>query len=487
MSHQHQLADQPVDAEVMAALARRLTVWAGCAFGLSVLLALLSLRCLYADGAYELIEVLKAGGFAEIVKTRVCAEFVNQFPVVLALKLGVTNLHALELAFGLGCFLPWPISLMMCHWLAPRHFWLVMLGCAAGFINAGFLAVGESNIAHAFFWPVLFAILFARPLKPLAAAVLLVSALILLFSYESLLFLGPPLAVLAAWRAWRSQEPPWARLVLAGSALLLVLAAKIALHGVRYPESPNNLGAFKHGMSQLWLNPTWPMVWTIIWLGLAATVCLSGKGFTTRHFRLEQALFAWAIVVWAMGPILHPESTGAERQHAYRSLQLFVPFGLLVVAWCLSIRPTWFAARQSQLVGFSASLLLAQSLWLLALTWQWHGFVGLWRGVLASHQGPVSLADTPFAVASLRGQTLNFEWNWANPCLSILLSPGPQVQSMILSGTKPPWQPFDPCNPKEFPNLRRYGLSYDDYIAALQKSPVTLQPGKLQPISAAAK
>ena len=43
---------------------------------------------------------------------------------------------------------------------------------------------------------------------------------------------------------------------------------------------------------------------------------------------------------------------------------------------------------------------------------------------------------------------------------------------MILPAVKPPWQPFDPRNPKELPNLRRYGLRYDDYIAALQKSTV---------------
>ena len=88
MIHKHQLADQAVSVEVMEALARRLTVWAGCAFGVSVLLSILSLRCLYGDGAYQLTEVLKAGGFAEIARNRDCASFVFQFPVVLAIKLG---------------------------------------------------------------------------------------------------------------------------------------------------------------------------------------------------------------------------------------------------------------------------------------------------------------------------------------------------------------------------------------------------------------
>lgn len=464
----NQLRDKPVEPEVIEALARRLTIAACCAFGFSAILSMLSLRCLYGDGSYQLTEVLMRGGFAEIAKNRDCASFIFQAPVVLAIKLGVTDLHALELAFGVGCFLPWPISLMFCHWLAPRHFWLVMLGCATGYLNAAFMPVGEYIVAHAFFWPVLFAILFARPLKPLAAGILMVSALILLFSYESLLFLGPPLALLAVWRAARGGDQPWARVVMAIASLLMVLAAGIALDGVRHPQCPNNLGGFKVGMRTIIFNPTWPMAWSFVWLVLAGVVCLGRRTFTRRTFQLELALFAWAMMVWCLGPILHPEDTGAERQYESRPLQFLVPFALMPVAWILSVRPRWFEAQHCYLTGFSASLLLAQSLWLTSATWQWHGYVGIWRGVLASHRGPISLADTPFAVNSLQGQTLNLDWSWANPCMSILLTPELRVQCIILPRTKPPFQPFDPRNPKELPDLRRYGLNYDDYIEALQ-------------------
>jgi hypothetical protein len=468
--------DRPVDPQIMAALAQKLTIGACCVFAVSVFLSIISLRCLYADGSFQLTEVLKAGSFVELAKNRDCASFLFQFPVVLAIKLGVTNLHTLELAFGLGCFLPWPISLMFCRWLAPRQFWLVMLGCAIGYLNACFMPVGEYNIAHAFFWPVLFAILFARPLKPLAAGILLVSALILLFSYESLLFLGPPLSLLAAWRVIRGGERFLPRAVLGLAALLLMLSAAIALDGILCPQCPNNLGGFQRGMRAIFLQPTWPMIWSLLWLILAGVVCIGKKKFTTRAFRLEQALFAWVILIWALGPILHPADTGADRQYELRSLQLLVPFALMILAWVLSVRPQWFETQYSYFVGFSASLLLAQSLWLISATWQWHGFVGIWRGVLASHRGPVQLEDTPFAVPSLQGQALSFDWPWADPGLSILLTPECRVQSMILPRVQPPWQPFDPRNPKEFPNLQHYGLDYRDYIEAIQNSPAAANP-----------
>jgi hypothetical protein len=458
-----------VNNEILAALARKITVLACGIFGLSSLFSIISLHCLYADGSYQLTEVLKAGDFVAVAKNRDFASFVLQFPVVMALRLGVTNLHLLQFAFGIGCFLPWPAAMLFCHRLAPQHFWLAMLGCAAGYLNAAFMPVGEYNIAHAFFWPVLFAIFFARPLTPLAAAMLIVSALILLFSYESLLFLGPPLALLAAYRAARKGETGWARVVLGLAAILLILAAGIALDGVRHPQSVENLGGFKHGLQTMFLFPTWTMVWSFVWLVLLLATCMDTDGFSRRWFRLELALLGGGMFIWGSWPLLNPNDLNPERQYVDRALQLLVPFGLLGVAGILCVWPKWFAARRNYLIGFSASLLLAQSLWQISATWQWHGFVGAWRGVLAARSGPVSLKDTPFGGRAVGRQAMNFDWNWANPSLSIMLAPAGRVKSIILSPGRSGWQPFEPLNPKDLPKLQQYGLNYDDYLGALMK------------------
>jgi hypothetical protein len=118
------LAASSVDSATVEVLARRLTIFACGIFIFSAVFSILSLHCLYADGSYQLIEVLKAENFVAVAKNRNCASYVLQFPVVVALKLGVTNLRALQIAFGLGCFLPWPVVLLICRRLAPRHFWL---------------------------------------------------------------------------------------------------------------------------------------------------------------------------------------------------------------------------------------------------------------------------------------------------------------------------------------------------------------------------
>src|ERR1017187_9414426 len=119
---------QHVDREDIESLARKLSILACSVFAVYIFFAIISLRCLYADGSFQLTEVLKAGGFALEYENRYCAWFVEQLPVMVLLKLGVKNLHYLQLAFGAGCFLPWVVSMLFCYRMAPRHFWLVMLG-----------------------------------------------------------------------------------------------------------------------------------------------------------------------------------------------------------------------------------------------------------------------------------------------------------------------------------------------------------------------
>jgi hypothetical protein len=468
MADHNQTDSKPVDGRIVADLARKLTVIACCAFALSVLYAIVSLRCLYADGSYQLIEALKAGGFVAIAKNRHCASCLFQLPVVAAIKLGIRNLHALQLAFGLGCFLQWPVTMWSCYRMAPRHFWVIMLACAAGYLNTAFMAVGEYIVADAFFWPVLFAILFVRPLTPLAAGMLVFSTMVLLFSYESLLFLGPPLALLALWRAMRGGEKRWQSAVLFLAAILLCLAAGIALDGVLYPQSPANLGGFKRGLKWMLTDPGWTLGWTFVWLALMVAVCLGRNGFTRKYYRLELALLAGAILLWGAWPILEPDDIHPAMQHEFRSIHLLVPLALLVVSLILTRRPKWLEEQRHYLIGFSSSLLLAQSLWHIAATWQWQEFVGVWRSELASQAGAVSLSDIPWDTGSRQAQALRFDWNWADPDLSIMLAPGGRVRAMILPGARPAWRPFDPLDPQALPNLQRYGVDYSNYVVALK-------------------
>ena len=452
-------------------------------FAVWIVAAILSSRCLYADGAHEFVRVLQARNFVALMWSRHFAFYIYEFPLVLAIKLGVTDLAWLRFAFGLGCFLPWPMAMICCRWIAPKHFWLVVVGCAAGYLNAAFMAVGEHILAHALFWPALFAVLFARPLKPAAAVILLAAATGLLFSYESQLFLCVPLALLSFGRAWRekTEGSGWSWVVFLAAAALFVAGTAIGLCAVLMPEIQSNFTGFKAGTLGILKHTGWTLNWTVVWFCLAAAVCLSQNLWRVLSRKAGIYLSFFALLVWGTWPLLAPNLMDNGIQYDNRVLDLLVPLALLPVALLLRFRPEWMEPRRRRLVQLAAGLLIAQSLWQISATVLWYRDVVWMREALASHRGIIPVRSTVLAVDGMEGRELRrdaiggrFDWSW--PCLSVAFAPDPKIKSIICSEVflNPEvrlhsWQPFDSLRPETLPNLGHYGLDFSTYVAALRE------------------
>lgn len=451
-------------------------------FGAWIVLAIFSSRCLYADGAHEFIRVLQAQDFVSLIWSRRFTFYIHEFLLVLAIKLGVTNMSFLRFAFGLGCFLPWPVVLLCCHWISPKHFWVAIMGCAAGYLNACYMAIGEHILAHAFYWSSLFVIVFARPLKPLAALILLTSAVCLLFSYESQLFLCLLLAVLSLWRIVeeareRSSLNYWSRIVLLVAAGLFLASSGIGFYAVIKPKNPAEFMGFKAHVEALLFQKGWTLTWTILWSCLMLSVWLSEKASNIITHRIGILIIFCALVVWGTWPLLLPEGLNAEKQFHNRILNLLVPLSMLPVVLILKYHPEWIESKASRLGQMAAILLLVQSVWQISATWQWHRDVGRLQAVLSSSEGIVPLHASILGTSSIESRTMDFDWTW--PCLSIALNPDRQIRSLVCSEfyVSPQyrgmfWQPFDPLKTETLPDLKHYGIEFTNYIAALRSQDV---------------
>lgn len=465
-------------------------------FGLWTLAAILSSRCLYGDGAHEFVRVLQAQGFVSLMWSRHFAFYIYEFPLVLAIKLGVTKLAWLRLAFGLGCFLPWPIALGCCFWIAPKHFWLAVVGCAAGYLNAAFMAVGEHILAHALFWPSLFVILFGCPLKRSTALILLVSATAMLFTYESELFLCIPLALLALWRSWQERKEKhrlnW--VVFLAAAALFTAGVSIGLCGVLMPELASNYIGFKAGTWKMLSHPGWTLGWTAIWTVLASAAWFSEKFWRVISGKAGIYILCVLFALWGTWPLLAPEQLNNGIQYDHRVLDMLVPLALLPVVLMVRFRPRWIEGKHERLAQLAAALLIAQSVWQISATVWWYQDVVWMKKALAAHRGIIPLRSTVLAVDGMDGRELRrdaiggrFDWVW--PCLSIALSPQPHIKSLICSEVfmipdvrQHYWEPFDPFNPESLPDLKHYGLDFSNYVAALDKlnNPPRQNPGQKQ-------
>ncbi len=180
-----------------------------------------SLLGLYSDAAYYLTEILAKGGFdAFDDPQRLFMIAASQVPVVIALKLGVTDLKWLVPIYSFT-LLAVPALFYSLALLHARHD-ENLLGWVVGAIALVFLpsclfSIGEYNMPYAAV--VLAATYLASP-RALSAredAALLLAAIFLLRAYETMVFLGPLLAALAVRRlpletlqgaeAWRQRSP----------------------------------------------------------------------------------------------------------------------------------------------------------------------------------------------------------------------------------------------------------------------------------------
>jgi hypothetical protein len=449
-----------------------------------IVAAILSSRCLYGDGAHEFVRVLQARDFVPLMWSRHFAFYIFEWPLVLAIELGVTDLAWLRLVFGLGCLLPWPLAMICCRWISPKHFWLAVLAGAGGYLNVAFMAVGEHIIAHALFWPSLFVILFAQPLKPLAGVILLACAIGMLFSYESQLFLCVPLAGLALWRARQEKLPgaSWTWMIFLVTAALFAAAVIIGMYAVLIPEVPRNFIRFRAGMLDIFARPGWTLIWTIVWAALMVAACYSEKFWRILTGRAGFFLMFIVLAIWGTWPLLAPDQLDNGTQHDNRVLDLIVPLALLPVALILRFRPRPLELRRDRFVALAAAMLLAQSLWQISATVNWCHDVVWMREILAEKSGIVRARSTALAVDGMEGRELygraiggRFDWAW--PCLSISLAPDKQIKSLIVSDVfldetirRNCWQPFDPLEPETLPHLEHYGIDFSNYTAALYQA-----------------
>ena len=454
------------------------TAFAISIFLLSIFFAVVTARALYDDGSYYFMRTLQAHGFADIVFSRNYADYLYQLPLVIALHCGITDLATLQLFFGLGCFIAWPLILWLCWRLAPQHFWIVVLACGAGYLNAAFSAVAEHIVAHAFFWPACFVIFFVRPLTRFAAATLLGSAFILVCSYESMMFLGPLLAWLAIRRSFIEEKESWSRIVFLLAGILFLASYFVAVDGTFHPGHGGNANSFKIGVLSVARSPGWTIPWTLALTFFMFAGCFSAKIRAVTATRVGIILLGGIILVWGFWPLLAPAQLDVYKQYEARFLDLLVPLALFVVAGAQKYFAEWFNARKKFLVNFSAALLLAQSLWQLSATEQWRGFLNVLRDLMAARPGTVKLMDTPYGRQPAVGrQATQFVWvmDLRNLCLEI--GP-PKVQALVLG------DPFidsetvnrdmlEQYNPKALPDLQRYGVNYETYVRAYKPEDLT--------------
>jgi len=441
----------------------------------------LELRGLYADGSAFLLQMMVRGDFFFANPPRRVTHLLQQLPVVLAMRLGVTDGAVLGQLFGLAMHLV-PLALVAaCYGLLPRgkkaYFLFPLFHYLAGSEAAAFAGIVEAPLASAYFWFLLFLIVF----RSAPSWVLALAALPPLSLHEAFVFLGPVLSLGAGWRA-HGERSQGRRVVYWALALWFLIIAGMELSYIVDVPDPSSRDSFLGTMLSLGFLVDFGSgfghggVNVPALLGIVALAAAWLAGRLERRASLIIAGFGVLAALLVAATAVSDALLAPAIQFAARGLGavLSLPLAALLL---LSLRSSGWAEAWARpaVVPIVLVLAIGQLGWQALGIWYWSRYVADVRAVLSTHRGLVSW---PQAVASLppdRARLLwRFSWYWTNPSLSLVLSPHGKVDALIDNPVAVGWQPFDPANPNELPA----GPSFDTggYRAALAEARKSAAP-----------
>jgi len=424
-------------------------------------LAVVARLSLYADGAFYLLWVLGHRAPIDFDYARYFAQLIGQYPLALLADWTPLSLPAITAAFGTLQYLPYGLSLLACRYVLraqPQLMIFPLLSFACAGLNATLFIVSESHVLAAMFWPL--ACLLTIDQKPGWKGWTLMAAFALptLRSYESMLFLGSWLAILAGGRAYANQTMP-ARIAYAGLALWFLTGVAIALHWTLHPRSPGNLNSFSQSLVLAFVDGGHVNVMPAATC-LGAAIVLGGMTLSTlsgRSFRIFSIVAAALVAAAVCRMILKPDDFLPISHYRARVLNVIVPLALAIaMAGCHRFgrrlpASTWTAGLATTLV-----ILLAQLAATITIARGWTSYLATFERELARSDGICAYEDSPLASNPFQ----KWNWEWTMPTMSAVLS-GQRIHSVIANPkTFDGWVPFKPVDPKSLPDLRAYGRNW---------------------------
>lgn len=211
---------------------------------LSGFIGIFSARSLYADGSFWFWWILKNENFFAY-DSRIIAHLIYEAPVVIGTQIGISEVSILQILFGIGTIgVPtglWIWALV--NLKNDRIFWPFLATYAVVVFNSSFLSVGEYNLAFAIV--ALASSCLLRSAQTLTTDLLpAFLALFSFFTYESMVFFGPLLAVFSFLRVFprkSHKSAPLRETFLFLSFILFQISAGISAYWILNPRDAANL------------------------------------------------------------------------------------------------------------------------------------------------------------------------------------------------------------------------------------------------------
>lgn len=410
----------------------------------------LSGRGLYADGPFWLYHMLLNGGFYIFDTHRAFAQFVVEWPVYLAINLGVHDLNTLIRVHSFG-FVGIPI-MFWCGALILQFrtpvFWLLALACSVTYLRSGFFAAGEFNAAYGLV-ALSVAIVLKKQVSIFQNLILLGTAVVLIYAYESMLFIGIFLFVTCLVRLLSEKHDSGpTKLAMVLSGFFYLYAAYIGVRSTFYDRAEDLRATINYGALF-----EFHVLYLILMIACAGLMLIGPiRSVTKAVFAVMAAILSALYILF----ILRWDTSGISYgfySYAYRSLGAFMLVGILCLAWVITAFP---ALVKYGVVKVSVPLLACvvslvfflQSGTLIFHTLGYYRWLKTFEAAALTVDGLVPIDHTILGkgYASISG----YNWPWSNATLSVLLRGN--AEAMITNASNfDGWETFDPRTIERYP------------------------------------
>ena len=412
----------------------------------------LTCRGLFWDGASFLASALENDTFHDFYPARAHVAWLTQSPVLLLVRLGVSDTHLLAIVFS-AMLIGVPVALYHLALARVRErgplLAAVLAIVATVYLPTSFFVIGEYQVTYAAVTAAVAVALTSGGAGRRDGAYLLALGLLTIASYEAMIYLGPLAAVVTLWSAG-AQRDRVARLLFAAAAIAFLGGAVVSISTVIDYWNHDYFTRVRAATWDFWQNLQF--VVALAGLAMIAIVAAVFPGWLASRGPIIAAAIAGVVLLltpWLrqlVGPqaMLFPPAHYVARTAAGGLLVV-----LLLAMWAHS---AWLQARWKpmailrqpvvarRLTTAMVVLLVAGAVPDLALTRLWVDYLAWFRGVVTSRTGLVyadtlPLRDWPYRI---------FAQDWTYPALSALVRGAPGQAIVVARKTERINPPFDP-------------------------------------------
>ncbi|MEQ9264448.1 MAG: hypothetical protein RLN81_04460 [Balneolaceae bacterium] len=439
-----------------------------------------SMRIFYPDGTIFFVHLLEHATPVHWHWDRQFAYYVQHFPLISAIKSGITDIPTLARIHTAWYFSFGALSLLASYLSLPKEkkifilfplFWMFGI-----YMQTEFFPITPGRMLSAIFWVVTIQLIFRSSWKSLFLIVLV--SWCTLRIYQGMMILGPVLALLSYWRFSQFEQKgkalPIAYILL---GLYYLSGAFLSFLSVLDPQDKTSFLTFIFGLF-LFIDeegyPSFPLLF-----GLLGSLFFLFRVYKNR--KTDKSFFPKTIiglltvlgVLTFISPLFWPEAMAPETHQQVRSINIYLcvilaAFLFLTATKKLRLNTEW----KTNAIPFVLILGLLQVYWNMMATYQWNNYLDIFTETLSEAPDGLILAqDTKLLdLNNEYGLSNGFHNDWDTPLMSILFAPdGGEIETIMAHSYDNIYHPVDPRDTDQLPNLEKYNVDYSRYLLALSK------------------